>query len=488
MTDEPRATRFEPRVELERVMGFLARARRGWRWALGALALGLVASGAYLLLRTPLYRSQTVLLYTDTIRAAETGEPTTTPKSVAARLQEILHSRQELAKVVADYGLYPEVRKVYGTFDAVDELRRHVEFRAPGGDTFSIAFSGTSPTLARDVTARLAEIVVSEDAKLRKKHAASAREFLAQEKGRAAERLRNAEQELAQFMADHPSFALDATPLQSGAAIRARAQAPAAARVPPRPRVIALAPEKPSVAPPPPPEPRPPSAAELEATRQAKEEVGRATAAVEAARQYVAEQRQRYTDAHPDVRAAREALSRAEARLLAARAREPAPPEPAETPAPVEPKTETKPRYITLPAESGTAARTPAAPKADELVNLETEWARLTRVVTEARQRHDQVEAALFKADLAESSAREGPGAEVTVLDPAYLPERPVPPGPRTLLALCLAASLALAVGTALLRALFDDHVYDGSSVDDLVELLAESPRHAAGREAHGRA
>ena len=98
------------------------------------------------------------------------------------------------------------------------------------------------------------------------------------------------------------------------------------------------------------------------------------------------------------------------------------------------------------------------------------------------------VQLALFKADLAESSAREGPGAEVTVLDPAYLPERPVPPGPRTLLALCFAASLALAVGTALLRALFDDHVYDGSSVDDLVELLAESPRHAAGREAHGRA
>jgi len=470
--------RVEPRRELERLLRFLRRALHSWRWGVSVLLLGELACLAFLLLRTPLYRSQTVLLYTETVRAAETGEPQMTQRSVAARMQELLNSRQELGRVVEEFDLYPDVRKVYGNFDAVDELRKHIEFRAPGGDTFSIAFEGTSPTQARDVTARLAELVVTEDAKLRKQSAVAAREFLAEEKKRGADRLKTAEQDLAAFMAEHPSFALDAMPLATGAAIRAARAKPATPT--PQPRVIALpVPENATAEARPPP--TPPSDAEQRAARDAAEEVARSAASLEAARQSMADKRERYTDVHPDVRAARDAVHRAEARLESARSKLPRA-APMAAPATAQPSEKPAQRYVTVPGAPRPASG--PEPKAEDLVALETDWARLTRAVTEARQRHDQVEAALFKADIAESSANVEQGAEATIIDPAYLPQRPVPPGPRTLALLFFAASVAAGIATALARAALDDRIYEAEGAEGLIDVFVEIPA-APGRRAH---
>ncbi len=483
------STRVEPRAELDRLLAFLGRASRFWRTALALVLIGELGCLAFLLLRQPLYRSQTVLLYTETVRSAETGEPSMAPKSVAARMQELLNSRRELSGVVEQFDLYPDVRKAYGTFDAVDELRKHIEFRAPGGDTFSIAFQGTSPEQARDVTARLAELVVTQDADLRKKQTVAARDFLAEEKKRAAERLKNAEQDLAGFMAAHPSFALDAMPLATGAAIRASVARPGTP-TPSRPRVVALpaakAEKETSVAP---PAPAVPSPADERAAREAAEEAARAGAAVEAARQSVAEKRERYTDAHPDVRAARDALARAEGRLLSARAKlsiATPPPAPAAVPAPAgEDTKKAAPRYVTVPRTPAEKTGNAAETKTEDLVALETDWARLIRGVTEARQRHDQVEAALFKADMAESSASGGQGTQTTMIDPAYLPQRPIPPGPRTIALLFFAASVLAGIGAALGRAALDDRIYDREGADDLIDVLAEVPAMRRQRRAH---
>lgn len=477
-------TPVEPRAELERLAQFLRRALRFWRVALAVLLIGTLAAAVFLSLKPPAYRSQTVLLYTETIRAAETGEPATTAKSVAVRMQELLNSRHELGQVIEQFDLYPDVRKSWGTFDAVDELRKHIEFRAPGGDTYSIAFVGTSPTQARDVTARLAELVVTQDAELRKKQTLAARDFLAEEKKRAADRLKGAEQDLAAFLAAHPNFALDAMPLATGAAIRASVARPGpVAASPGRPRVVALpAPKTPASTP---AAPLAPSPADQKAAAEANEELSRAAAAVEAARQAVNEKRERYTDAHPDVRSAREALGRAEARLAAARGRIPrAAPEPA--PYGVdEPDAQPARRYVTLPATPAPKGAQAAEPKAEDLVALETDWARLTRAVTEARQRHDQVEAALFKADIAQASASGGQGAQATVIDPAYLPQRQVPPGPRTIAALFLLGSMLAGILAALGRAALDDRIYDARGAADLIDVLAEVPAAKRHRRAH---
>jgi capsular polysaccharide biosynthesis protein len=486
MTTEERESELEPREYLERALVFL---RRAWAFRGPALVVMLVSELAclgFLLLRTPRYRSQTVLLYNERIQLAETGEAAQPPKSLAVRMQEMLTARKLLADVVTEFDLYPDLRKSYGMADAVEELKKHIEFHSPGGDTFTIAFVGETSEQARAVTSRLGQAVIDQDAELRRKQTVTTRDFLAGEKQRAAKRLRDAEQELASFMAEHPSFALDAMPLSTGVAIRATVgegkSASSAGKSATKPRVIrwpaAVAKQTE------PTRTTPPSAKELEARRDAEAESARAQAALAAARENLTDKRSRYTDAHPDVRAAREAVRRAESRaeqaLLAV-------PKPAAAPR-VEARAESTPaapRYITLPPAKRSSEAAPAAPNAEDLVTLETDWARLTRQVTEARQRHDQVEVGLFKADLASSSATEQQGAQVTVIDPAFVPPRQVPPGPRMIAVLFTFGALVLGIGSALVAALFDDRVHDARSVSDLCEVLTEVPKVKRPRRAH---
>ena len=127
-----------------------------------------------------------------------------------------------------------------------------------------------------------------------------------------------------------------------------------------------------------------------------------------------------------------------------------------------------------------------AAPRPAEhdVVALETEWVKLTRGVTEARQHQDQVEGALFKANTAVSSESGGHGVQVTMIDPAFLPQSAMPPGRAIIAAMFLGVSLLLGFICAALRAFLDDRVYDGRDVARLTEILAEVPR-ASTRRVH---
>ncbi len=483
-----------PRVERtdlrEQLVGLASGARRAmgfWRTALVVFLVGEIACVAYLLVHAPHFRSETVLLYSEGVRSPD--EAPARPRTLATRMKELSTSRRELARTVEEFDLYPDVRASYGMSDAVEELRKHLEFRAPGGNTFTIAFSGDSPEQAQNVTGKLAERVIEQDSELRKEQASATRDFLAGEKKRAEKQLRNAEQDLAGFMAEHPRFALDVMPLATGAAIRASIAAPGLTSKAPRRRLVrvpAREPEpEPEVAKPAPP----PSLAVIEAARQHAQEKARAAAAVAAAREDLNQKRMRYTDAHPDVRAAREALARAESRLDAVIRRTPKAPAPV---APVNPATEedepkkpSKPRYVEVPVQRKGEPAQDAGTGSADLVALETDWSRLTRNVTEARQRFDQVEISLFRADMVASSTSGDRAALVTVIDPAYLPQRPVPPGPRSILALFFAGSFIMAAIAAIGRALFDDRIVDTRGASELTEVLIEVPRAPKPRRAH---
>jgi hypothetical protein len=379
-------------------------------------------------------------------------------------------SRPKLDRVITEFGLYPDVRSKLGAAEAVDEFKKHIDFRAPGGDTFSIAFSGTSPIEAQKVTSRLSSLVIQQDAELRRKHAAVTRDFLVTEKSKAEAQLRTAERDLAAFMAEHPRFALDTTPLATGAAIRATAGGGGAgpAASPSRPLVSAL---------------RVPAALGTPAAGQAPRiaveadsDFARANAALAAARSHLAEQLERFTPAHPDVRAAAAAVERAESRLSSLPPPRPASPTPA--PAAIPPSGGGPPaaRPSNVSVRSTTPPLTASAAPPRDVVALETEWLKLTRAVTEARQRYDQVESALFKADILASSESGGHGLQMTVIDPAFLPARPLPPGRTLIAAIFFAASLVLGLLLALLRAVLDDRIYDARDTSGLAELLVEVP------------
>ena len=464
----------DAREQLERLLGFLRRARHFWQVALGAVLLGCVACAIFLYVRAPRYRSETVIFYTEKSTTADTDE-SGAARTATLRLKELLVSRATLERVVSEFDPYPELRRTLGPIEAVEELKKHIDFRAPGGDTISIAFEGSSPGQAQRITAELAKLVIDSDSELRKSQAHAVQEFLTEERRGSESQLRDAEQKLAAFMAQHPRFALDATPLTNGAAIRATLGAPGQGLA--APLRMPLPSERPLGSAPP-----AQAGASVSPTSSGADPHGAealARASVAAARENLGEQLLHYTAAHPDVRAAQAALDRATERLVALHASGAASqPSGATTDArPAETAAAPAAAFRGPAAFSAPVTAPSARPEqAKELVQLETEWLTLTRAVTEARQRQDQVEEQLFKADIQASSDGAGRGVQVSVIDPAFLPQRAIPPG-RTLIALLfLSGSLVLGAIIALICAAFDDRILMARDVD-ISNVLVEVPR-----------
>jgi hypothetical protein len=471
----------DAREQLDRLLAFMERARRHWRVPALALLVGAIAFAVFLKVRAPKFRSETVILYTQR-GTSESVESSGAERSVAVRLRELLFSRPRLEQLVTDYDLYPEVKRKYGMGEAVEELKKHIDYRSPGGDTFSIAFEGTTASQAQRVTAELARRVLDGDSTLRKNQSKGARDFLASEKQGAESQLRESEQKLAAFMAEHPRFALDATPLSNGVAIRASMGAPAPGRPAaspvwsPRPQQLgtgaaASNPATPAVGAPSGPPPIMSSAEE-----------SRARAALAAAREHLAEQLTRYTPAHPDVRAAEAAVQRANERLGVVSEAPAASAPAAAAPVAAAPATPPSAAPAAAPPRRAVMAARPAPAPArageqpQDLVDLETQWLQLTRAVTEARQRQDQIEAQLFRADMQAGSEAVGHGVQVSVIDPAFLPERPLPPGKTTIGLLFAAGSLFLGLLGALLMALFDERIFRARDLTGVIDVLVEVP------------
>lgn len=463
--------------ELEQLASLLRRTLRAWPITLLGLSLAAFACCAFLYFRHPGYRSETVILYSTGVRQADQAEQDDNPRSASTRLKELLISRPKLADVVKRFDLYPALRAKYGMSDAVDEIKRHIEFKAPGGDTFSIAFTGASPSEAQRVTQALGELVIAGDGELRKTQAEQARDFLITERTNKTNDLRNAEQNLAEFMGKHRRFALDTTPLTAGAAIRA-SMSPAPVSAPlyvsrgarvshpmgnPAPAGLAATPTSASASP--------------DAGERA-----RAIAALAAARANLAEQLEHYTPAHPDVRAAQAEVDRATARV-AALGPEPHPvaaPAAAPVATAAEPPTPTH-HYAAAPLPPAHHVAEPG----EDVVGLETEWAKLTREVTAARQRVDQVDASLFKADVLASSEQAGQAVQISVIDPAFLPERPVGLGLNVLVAVFLAVGLVLGVLASALVGAFDDRIYRAADARSATLVLVEVPKFSSRRRAY---
>lgn len=464
------------REQLNQLVAFVRRALRFWPVMAVTLLLGGVALALFLVLRQPRFRSETVILYADKGGVNRAPDSSETQRGVSARLKELLLSRPILERIVTRFDLYPDLRARFGMVDAVEELKKHVEFRAPGGDTFSIAFEGTSPGQAQAATAELARQVLDGDAELRRTQATLALDFLTEERKNRDKDLRAAEEALAGFMAEHPRFALDATPLANGAAVRA-SMAPGKAPtdsslarrwVPSAPAVgTSIAPVV--------------DANKAAPTHSRSPDEARAQAALAAAREDLAEKLVHYTPVHPDVRAAQVEVQRATERLAAIANAEPAKPAAAAELGASAASSATAPvTAARAPVRAWQPANTtpPAAVAQQEnLVDLETQWLKLTRSVTEARQRTDQIESQLFRADIEVSSERGGHAVQVSVIDPAFLPQSPLPPGKTTLALLFLLASSSIGFLAMLVWAAFSQRVFVARDLAAVGDVLVEVPK-----------
>jgi len=201
--------------------------------------------------------------------------------------------------------------------------------------------------------------------------------------------------------------------------------------------------------------------------------------------------RARYTDAHPDVAAARSRVKLARLRLDRVKLRE---------------RAATK--FVTLGGDavaalerrrdeltgqiaafrrrrgSGVSKGAKTDKKGDrsgggaatKIVDMETLWTRLNREVREARERYLRIESRIFRASLGLTVQKR---SHLRIIDPAYVPKRPSGGGRSKMVLLGAAVSIFLGLALLFALALFDERIYDRKDAERLrlAEVLVVVPR-----------
>lgn len=486
-----------PREQIDRVLALVRRVLSFWKRGLLVFLVGALIAVPIVFTRPRDYKSETVILYHETIRSdlqGDEGGGGGDARRVGARLRELLLSRQSLEPIINDLNLYPDKIIRGEAIGAVEEMRKHISFRARDGDTFEISFVGSSPELAQEVTRRLGDCIVKEAENRRTDSAKTLKEFLNTESTRNQVELDKKEAELASFVASHPEF----TPRLQGITPQAATSAPGGgtSASPPNADPVLASLESRAAridrqlrtaqgqAVPPSPKPTfqpPPDSAELVA-----------------ARADLADKSNRYTEKHPDVIAAKNRLRAAEqahaAAVEAARIawnqrhpteEEPPPPKNATDEAALRKElteiqaqiANRRAQLAKASADAGAGAAPVIAPNSN--VALELEFTRLQREVNDLRDRQQKLEERVFRASMTASSVMNDRNVQVSVLDPAYLPVRPSSKPRSILLGALLAACMLLAVASMAASAMLDDRIYERVDIEklDVLPVIAVIPR-----------
>jgi Mrp family chromosome partitioning ATPase len=470
---------------IQPLLRLLRRTLRFWWLALIVLAVGVAGTWAAARYLPRKYRSEAVLYYREGLQWNPTEGSGS--RRMGQRLKDLLLSRTQLTRVIEELGLYPKLVSAGRMAEAVEEMQLATTFRASEGDIFVVSFTGDSPQEARRVTARLTEILVGENTRMRSGQAEVAKSFLETEKRRTAAELAAKEAEYIRFLAKHPEFVPPPDPRGGvGASLR-----PRVATGPAEPDVTALrreeqrlrrlleAPAQGGAV----PRDADPVAARDEAETRLK-----------AAQQDLAERRARYTEEHPDVRAAVATVRQAEdayRRALEASkaAAVPVPPtELEEQLAQVQRDIAEMERRRPPPAPaagSGPEAR----PAHQRAVALETEWAQLSREVAEARERFQQIDSKQFGASMTLSTLTSGQAGQIVVVDPAFEPAKPLGMSRTRIFIAGIALSFLSGLGLAMLFGVLDDRLHERDDVDrlGLAPVLVEVPPLGDGRRARAR-
>lgn len=459
-----------PRDHLDPLIRLAWRAVRFWRVGLLAF-LGVVAAATLVTVLSPKqYRSDAVVFYREGLQWNQNAG--VSPRRMGQKLRDMLLARAQLAQVVEELGLYPELVEKGRMGDAVEEMRLATAFRFSESDVFSLSFTGRTPEEAQRVMARLTELLIAQNSQLRSQQAEIAKEFLDAEKKRKVDELSAKEAELMRFLARHPEFAREPS-TAVGVTLRSTPRK-APEGTPPKDHSVlgALRREEqrlrreletPGQVLPVPQDPA------LVAARNEAE------AKLAAARRELADRRARFTEQHPDVRVAVAGLAAAEeAQRAAVEALEAS-----ERTVPVRPEVlaerltqarkdiaEHERRHPR--AKSGTVEVAETSEAAKRVVAVETEWARLSREVGEARDHLEQLESQQFMAYMTASVLTSGQAGRIVVVDPASRPVRPVGMSVRKRLLAGVALAILVGVGVALVAALLDDLIHDHLDVERL--------------------
>ncbi len=144
------------------------------------------------------YRSETLILVVPQ-RVPETYVRSTVTARIEDRLQSIsqqILSRTRLERIITDFNLYVEERRVLIMEDIVERMRRDIEVQIVKGDAFRVAYMGAEPRTVMKVTERLASLFIEENLRDREVLAEGASQFLEAQLDDARRQLIEHEQKL----------------------------------------------------------------------------------------------------------------------------------------------------------------------------------------------------------------------------------------------------------------------------------------------------
>ena len=498
-----------PRDQLDRVLALVRRAIRYW-WVAGLVCVvGTLLSTALALMRGHQYQSASVIMYQEVISArllqgASAGGDQ--GRGMALRFREMAMARPLLEKVIVEQEMYDDLIEADGIGAAIDEMRLRVGFRAGGGGTFVVSFTGDSPDEAQAVAASMATHLIEWEKDLLIERSGKTKDFLDRQRDMVQANLEDREHDLAEFFSENPEFAMDTGAAATGAGVRAAQESGAKptqriadpalralerqrSRI--KARLAAAADDGKSPAP-------APAAVRREQTpeeRQAESELRYIERELDTAQRNLESMQARFTDQHPDVASAKtqvrtieKNVKAAEAKLRAATAqadkgatKSTAPPPPATKAdiAALEEELQEVNRnmvaYRRRQEQSSGSEPKKEDEEVDEGVNkivlLETEHQRLRREVSELQERKQSVEAKAFTAEMVAASEVATQGAQLVVIEPAFRPSRPAGT-PRSMFVIAgMVAFTALGITLSFGCALMDDRIVAKYDIERL-ELL----------------
>jgi hypothetical protein len=434
--------------------------RSGTLWLV--LLLGAAATAVILTEVRPIYRSEAVLFYRQAAGASFVttveGDPS---RRLAARLKEMLFTRERLTALIQEFNLYPELTGRQRIVEAVDDMRRkRIKFESSAGDTFRISFDSELPAEARGVVTRAVQMLLEVHRMSRSQDVVSAKQFFDSQRHDAEGVLHQREREYADFLAQHPQLATATGPgpVSADAPLRAATATPAEGGKNPLvarlEQQIAQLRRDPSDT-----RPRHGSGERVDPALLAEREAAQTD--LIAARRDLAVKQKQFTNEYPDVReanaavsAARERLRRIDEAIASAKRQVALADAEAAVSAAVSEQSQdpTVRKRVAALEKQISLARSKTKRDPRQLMELGTRLAELDRRVTEARDRLAVIQNKQFQASLQATLESQDAQGELVVVDPAFLPVQPERRGRLKIAAagaagsLCLALSLSLGV------------------------------------------
>jgi hypothetical protein len=464
-----------------------------WVFIVLAMVIGALITRKMVKDRKFTYKSEAVLVYRGGIDGPPTQEQL---KGAATRSKELLVSYNSLKRIIKECHLAPGLERSGNYAPMIEGMRLKIEFKPRAGDTYTLSYEGNSAFEAQLVVTKLAEALIDFNAQERRKRLKGSIEFNLAEMRKAEAEMVRLQKEVGRFLTEHPTVAGEQ--LGTGALVKAEIKQKDAKKAPRRDadeKVAAAAPKRPAA----------PAAA------PGKKDAAPAVPAVDpvliaartaarteqlAARKDLADKSVRFTEQHPDVRAAQARLASAEAALAAAdaaveaavaAAAQPAPAPSAPAAGPVDPYEERAPAPKARVVAGGAAPKSSARPEATvgspELIDLDTQWSQLNRLLQVATQNYSALSAKLFTAQLADNTDESGFAPALDLLDPATKPMAPSGAPNRSMLSVGLGISVVVGILLSIAAGLFaDDRIYASSEIDDLrvIPVIAVIPKSKA--------